>query len=57
MSACLLAAAWPCLACRELTIPIAQHLGIPRENVFANRMNWQVRLLVQASSDGPHLIA
>ncbi|GFH06444.1 phosphoserine phosphatase, chloroplastic, partial [Haematococcus lacustris] len=26
---------------RELTLPIAQHLGIPKHNVFANRMNWQ----------------
>lgn len=24
-----------------MTLPIAQHLGIPRENVFANRMLWQ----------------
>lgn len=30
------------VACRELTLPIAAHLGIPKENVFANRMNWQV---------------
>jgi hypothetical protein len=27
--------------CRELTLPIARHLGIPKENVYANRMNWQ----------------
>jgi hypothetical protein len=27
---------------RELTLPIAQHLRIPKENVYANRMNWQV---------------
>lgn len=27
---------------RELTLPIASYLGINRENVFANRMNWQV---------------
>lgn len=26
---------------RELTLPIAKHLGIPKEFVFANRMNWQ----------------
>jgi len=26
---------------RELTLPIAQHLGIPKQNVFANRMLWQ----------------
>ncbi|KAG2446311.1 hypothetical protein HXX76_000899 [Chlamydomonas incerta] len=26
---------------RELTLPIASYLGIPKENVFANRMNWQ----------------
>eukprot|EP00879_Flechtneria_rotunda_P018060 GHRR01018929.1.p1 GENE.GHRR01018929.1~~GHRR01018929.1.p1 ORF type:complete len:615 (+),score=140.48 GHRR01018929.1:3-1847(+) len=26
---------------RELTLPIGKHLEIPRENVFANRMNWQ----------------
>ncbi|WIA14356.1 hypothetical protein OEZ85_002885 [Tetradesmus obliquus] len=26
---------------RELTLPIAKHLGVPKENVFANRMNWQ----------------
>ena len=29
---------------RELTMPIARELGVPGENVFANRMNWQVRL-------------
>jgi hypothetical protein len=28
---------------RELTLPIAKHLGIPKERVFANRMQWQVR--------------
>ena len=28
---------------RELTMPIARELGVPPENVFANRMNWQVR--------------
>ena len=27
---------------RELTLPIARELGVPAENVFANRMNWQV---------------
>ncbi|EFJ50802.1 hypothetical protein VOLCADRAFT_88690, partial [Volvox carteri f. nagariensis] len=26
---------------RELTLPIAAYLGIPKSNVFANRMNWQ----------------
>nr|QKY14970.1 glycerol-3-phosphate dehydrogenase (NAD+) (GPDA) [Polytomella parva] len=26
---------------RELTLPIAEYLGIPRDHVFANRMNWQ----------------
>ncbi|GLC44857.1 hypothetical protein PLESTM_001654900, partial [Pleodorina starrii] len=26
---------------RELTLPIACYLGIPKSNVFANRMNWQ----------------
>ncbi|GLI64296.1 hypothetical protein VaNZ11_007519 [Volvox africanus] len=26
---------------RELTLPIASYLGIPKSNVFANRMNWQ----------------
>ncbi|KXZ53840.1 hypothetical protein GPECTOR_6g758 [Gonium pectorale] len=26
---------------RELILPIAAHLGIPKGNVFANRMNWQ----------------
>ena len=25
---------------RELTLPIARELGVPCENVFANRMNW-----------------
>jgi len=25
---------------REIIIPIANLLGIPKENVFANRMNW-----------------
>jgi hypothetical protein len=30
-----------CVYCRELTLPIAKHLGVPKENVFANRMNWQ----------------
>jgi FMN phosphatase YigB (HAD superfamily) len=25
---------------RELTLPIARELGVPFENVFANRMNW-----------------
>jgi hypothetical protein len=29
-------------ACRELTLPIAKELGVPIQNVFANRMNWQV---------------
>jgi hypothetical protein len=24
-----------------LTLPIAKHLGVPKENVYANRMNWQ----------------
>jgi hypothetical protein len=24
-----------------LTLPIAKYLGVPKENVFANRMNWQ----------------
>lgn len=24
-----------------MTLPIAKHLGVPKENVFANRMNWQ----------------
>jgi hypothetical protein len=27
---------------RELTLPIARELNIPPENVFANRINWQV---------------
>ena len=31
----------PPAARRELTLPIAAYLGIPKENVFANRMNWQ----------------
>ncbi|KAG2490538.1 hypothetical protein HYH03_010932 [Edaphochlamys debaryana] len=26
---------------RELTLPLAAHLGIPKDRVFANRMNWQ----------------
>eukprot|EP01025_Chloroclados_australasicus_P065940 TRINITY_DN9010_c0_g1_i4.p1 TRINITY_DN9010_c0_g1~~TRINITY_DN9010_c0_g1_i4.p1 ORF type:complete len:655 (-),score=102.82 TRINITY_DN9010_c0_g1_i4:319-2283(-) len=26
---------------REMIIPIADYLGVPRSNVFANRMNWQ----------------
>ncbi|PNG99890.1 Phosphoserine phosphatase, chloroplastic, partial [Tetrabaena socialis] len=26
---------------RELILPLAAYLGIPKENVFANRMNWQ----------------
>ncbi|KAF6254612.1 HAD-like domain-containing protein [Scenedesmus sp. NREL 46B-D3] len=26
---------------RELTLPIAKYLGVPKENVYANRMNWQ----------------
>ncbi|KXZ53839.1 hypothetical protein GPECTOR_6g757 [Gonium pectorale] len=26
---------------RELTLPIAAYLGIPKSHVFANRMNWQ----------------
>ena len=30
---------------RELTVPIARELGVPCENVFANRMNWQARLV------------
>lgn len=30
-----------CHGRRELILPVAQYLGIPRENVFANRMNWQ----------------
>jgi len=28
---------------REFILPIAKHLGVPKENVFANRMNWCVR--------------
>lgn len=24
-----------------MTLPIARHLGIPPDNVLANRMNWQ----------------
>ena len=28
--------------CRELTLPIAERLGIPLDRVFANRMLWQV---------------
>ncbi len=28
---------------RELTVPIARELGVPCDNVFANRMNWQAR--------------
>lgn len=27
---------------RELTLPIARELGVHADNVFANRMNWQV---------------
>eukprot|EP00884_Botryococcus_braunii_P018008 jgi/Botrbrau1/4891/Bobra.118_1s0005.1 len=27
---------------REITLPIARYLGVPVNNVFANRMNWQV---------------
>ena len=30
---------------RELTMPIARELGVPADNVFANRMNWQARLI------------
>ena len=30
---------------RELTVPIARELGVPCDNVYANRMNWQVRRL------------
>lgn len=26
---------------RELSLPIAKELGVPAQNVFANRMNWQ----------------
>mmetsp|Transcript_25433 Transcript_25433/g.55213 ORF Transcript_25433/g.55213 Transcript_25433/m.55213 type:complete len:677 (-) Transcript_25433:1350-3380(-) len=26
---------------RELILPIAKHLGIPKDHVYANRMNWQ----------------
>ena len=26
---------------RELLLPIAAHLGIPKDRVFANRMHWQ----------------
>jgi glycerol-3-phosphate dehydrogenase (NAD+) len=26
---------------REMVIPLAAYLGVPMENVFANRMNWQ----------------
>lgn len=26
---------------RELTLPLAKYLGVPKEHVFANRMNWQ----------------
>ena len=28
---------------RELTLPVARELGVPCENVFADRMNWQAR--------------
>jgi hypothetical protein len=31
----------PSTITRELTLPIAKYLGVPKENVFANRMNWQ----------------
>jgi hypothetical protein len=27
---------------RELILPIAKYLGVPKDRVFANRMNWQV---------------
>lgn len=27
---------------RELCLPVAQHLGVPKEHVFANRMQWQL---------------
>ncbi|GBF87939.1 glycerol-3-phosphate dehydrogenase [Raphidocelis subcapitata] len=26
---------------REMTLPIARYLGVPPDNVYANRMNWQ----------------
>jgi hypothetical protein len=26
---------------REMTLPIALYLGVPKDHVFANRMNWQ----------------
>lgn len=26
---------------REMTLPIARYLGVPKDHVFANRMNWQ----------------
>lgn len=28
---------------REMILPIAAYLGVPKDNVFANRMTWQVR--------------
>ncbi|PNH08421.1 Glycerol-3-phosphate dehydrogenase [NAD(+)], partial [Tetrabaena socialis] len=31
----------PEMAHLELILPLAAYLGIPKENVFANRMNWQ----------------
>ncbi len=41
-----MAAQAPCevtqYTCREMTLPIAKELNIPGENVFANRINWQV---------------
>jgi phosphoserine phosphatase len=32
---------------REDIMPIAKFLGVPKENVFANRMNWCVWASVQ----------
>lgn len=32
----------PTPSCREVVLPIAEHLGIPPKNVFANTMTWQL---------------
>ena len=32
---------------REDIMPIAKYLGVPKENVFANRMNWCVAFVAK----------
>lgn len=31
---------------RELIMPVAKYLGVPKENVFANRMDWCVCVIL-----------